>query len=194
VIGAALEAARAHPGAIALVFQDEASFYRQPTQAALWAGTGRRQPHLSWSHRKNILVRVAGTLDAVSGQTCFREAPRFTVDELLRFYRQVLAQYAARTLIYLVQDNWPVHFQARVEAFLQQHPQLQVLRLPTYAPRLNPVEKAWKWARQHLTHAHPYSDDFAEFRGQLTGCLAEIGAQPHEIRHYCGLDNLTIYS
>ena len=37
MIGAALEAARAHPQAIALVFQDEASFYRQPTQAALWA-------------------------------------------------------------------------------------------------------------------------------------------------------------
>jgi transposase len=194
VIGAALEAARAHPQAIALVFQDEASFYRQPTQAALWAGTGRRQPHLSWSHRKNILVRVAGTLDAVSGQTCFREAPRFTVDELLRFYRQVLAQYPAHTLLYLVQDNWPVHFQARVEAFLGQHPQLQVLRLPTYAPRLNPVEKTWKWVRQHLTHAHPYSDDFREFRAHLTGSLAEIEGQRAEIRHYCGLDNLKVYS
>jgi len=194
VIGAALEAARAHPAALAVLFQDEASFYRQPTQAALWAGTGRRQPHLPWSHRKNILVRVAGTLDAVSGQTCFREAPRFTVDELLRFYRQVLAQYANRTMIYLVQDNWPVHFHGRVQAFLLQHPQLQVLRLPTYAPRLNPVEKTWKWVRQQFSHAHPYSDDFGEFREHLSTCLTEMRAQPEVLRHYCGCDNLKIYA
>ena len=194
MIAAALREAQAHPGSIALLFEDEASFYRQPTQASLWAGAGRRQPHLPFSHRKNTLVRVAGTIEAVTGTTCFREAPKFTVDELLRFYRQLLTHYADRTMIYLVQDNWPVHFHGRVQEFLLQHAQLQVLRLPTYAPRLNPVEKTWKWVRQHFSHAHPYSDDFLRFREQLTSCLQAIGVQPLVIRHYCGFDNLKIFA
>lgn len=46
MISAALEHARLCPGPVVAVFQDEASFYRQPGQGWLWAWAGRQQPHL----------------------------------------------------------------------------------------------------------------------------------------------------
>jgi transposase len=194
VIGAALEHATRYPQQVRVLFQDEVSFYRQPSQARLWFGTGRRQPPLAWSQRANTLVRVTGTLDALSGQTQYLSASRINVKTLLRSYRELLAQYPQALLLYLVQDNWPVHRHREVLAFLAAHPRLQVLFLPTYAPRLNPIEKLWRWAKQNLCHAHPFCDDFTEYKRQLQALLAEAAASPAYIKHYCGLSSFKLYS
>lgn len=55
---------------------DEASFYRQPTQAWLWAERGRTQPRVRWSYRSNTVVRVASAVEAVEGRLVYRLACR----------------------------------------------------------------------------------------------------------------------
>ena len=175
------------------LFQDEASFYRQPSQARLLAEAGRRQPRMAWSHRSNTLVRVAGVLNALTGASDTMQAARITVPALLKSYRAVLDAYPEALMIYLIQDNWPVHNHPDVLHFLQRHPRLQVLWLPTYAPRLNPIEKLWRFAKQALCHAHPFCDDFNEFKRQLSLCLAEAAARPAYMLHYCGLDPSNVY-
>jgi len=189
-----LEHAAACPGRVVALFQDEASFYRQPSQGWLWACAGRQQPHLAWSHRSNTLVRIAGCLDAGTGQTLYHHAPHITVPELIRSYRELVAAYPEALLIYLIQDNWPVHFHPDVQAFLAQQPRLVLLRLPTYAPRLNPVEKVWRWLRQTLAHAHPFCDDFREFRRQLDAACRLAQDAPNDLRRYCGLHNAHLFS
>lgn len=176
------------------VFQDEASFYRQPSQACLFAPRGRRQPHMAWSHRSNTLVRAAGCLDAVTGHTLVLQAKKIDVPHLLESYRQLLAAYPEALMVYLIQDNWPVHFHEKVREFLAGHPRLQILRLPTYAPRLNSIEKLWKWTRQTLCHAHPFCDDFNEFKVQLRARFDEAAATPAAIAGYCGIHNSTIFA
>jgi transposase len=188
VIAAALEHAEHCPGRAVVLFQDEASFYRQPSQGWLWAWMGRRQPRMPWASRANTLVRLAGCLNAHTGDTHYLQASKITVPRLIESYRQLLAAYPEALMIYLVQDNWPVHSHPKVKAFWEAHPRLVVLFLPTYAPRLNPVEKVWRWLRQTLSHAHPYCDDFRQFKAQLARCLAESQACPAVIRRYCGLE------
>lgn len=175
------------------LFQDEASFYRQPSQASLWAWAGRQQPHLAWSCKSNTLVRIAGVLNALTGATQYLQASRITVKNLLRSYRQILQAHPQALMIYLVQDNWPVHYHPQVREFLAEHPRLQVLFLPTYAPRLNPIEKLWRWTRQHLCHAHPFCDDFRQYKEHLQGCLAEAAAHPDDMRRYCGLTTCNLF-
>ena len=51
-----------------MLFQDESSFYRQPSQGWLWAFMGRKQPRIRYSHRSNIRMRVVGFMDAVKGK------------------------------------------------------------------------------------------------------------------------------
>jgi len=149
---------------------------------------------MAWSHRSNTLVRIAGCLNARTGQTHFHHAPRISVAELIASYRQILQAYPDTLMIYLIQDNWPVHFHPRVQAFLAQHPRLIVLPLPTYAPRLNPAEKVWRWLRQTLAHAHPFSDDFRRFRRQLEAACVLAQALAHTIRRYCGLEKVQLFS
>lgn len=175
------------------LFQDEASFYRQPSQASLWAWAGRKQPRMGWSHRSNTLVRVAGVLNAVTGHSHTMQAAKITIPRLIASYREVLEAYPDALMIYLIQDNWPVHNHDKVLDFLAQHPRLQVLWLPTYAPRLNPIEKLWRWTRQTLCHAHPFCDDFNEFKRQLTQCLRQAADLPAYIKHYCGLNPSKIF-
>lgn len=176
------------------LFQDEASFYRQPSQGWLWSWAGRKQPRMAWSHRSNTLVRIAGCLNARTGQTLFHPAAHISVRELIRSYRQILQAYPDALMIYLIQDNWPVHFHLQVAAFLADNPRLIVLPLPTYAPRLNPAEKLWRWLRQTLCHAHPFADDFRHFRRQLEAACQQAQAIAHTLRRYCGLDNVKTFS
>jgi transposase len=193
VIGAALEHAASHSGAVVALFQDEASFYRQPTQASLWARMGRAQPHMLWSPRSNTWVRVAAVLDAITGQTYYRQASKITVPQLIKSYQQVLDAYPQALMVYLIQDNWPVHKHPTVMAFLARNSRLQVLFLPTYAPRLNPIEKLWRWAKQTLCHDHPFCDNFTDFKAQLGLCLDDAATKPAYIKHYCGLSSLNLF-
>lgn len=193
MIGAALQAAESHPGAVVALFQDEATFYRQPTQASLWGRMGRAQPHMLWSCRSNTWVRVAATIDALSGRILFRKAAKINISQLIKSYEQVLEAYPDALMIYLIQDNWPVHKHPKVMAFLTRNPRLQVIFLPTYAPRLNPIEKLWRWTRQTLSHAHTFCDNFTEFKAQLNACLDTAATMPAYIRHYCGLCSFKLF-
>jgi transposase len=172
---------------VVAVYEDEASFYRQPSQGSLLAQIGRRQPHMRYSAKSNTLVRIAGALNAVAGALHYRRASKITVPQLITFYQQLLDEYPQALMIYVIEDNWPVHFHDKVRAFLVRNPRMQVLRLPTYAPWLNPIEKAWKWVRQTLCHAHEFCDQFDEYKAALDEQMAEAIANPAMMLRYCGM-------
>jgi transposase len=166
---------------------DEASFYRQPTQAWLWAERGRSQPRLRWSYRSNRVVRVAAAMEAVEGRLVYRMAARITVNELIRYYRQLCQTYPDCPRLCVVQDNWPNHSHPQVREQLQRLGRVELVFLPTYAPSLNPEEKVWRWTKQRLVHAHPYCDDFREFKRQIAATLDDAGRQGRSLLKYCGL-------
>ena len=173
-----------------MLFTDEVSFYRQPSQAWLWAWLGRRQPRLRYSHRANTVMRVVGVLDALSAQVRVWDFPRVTADRLARCWKELGACYPQARKIYLVMDNWPVHFHAKVEAALASEPRIEVLPLPTYAPWLNNIEKLWRWVKQQVTHAHPWCDDFLQFKEQVLAEFHRLASGSPELKRYCGLDKL----
>jgi hypothetical protein len=59
--------ARGAPQRTVLLYEDEATFYRQPSQGWLWAHEGRRQPPMRYAHRANTRMRVLAFLDAATG-------------------------------------------------------------------------------------------------------------------------------
>ena len=51
-------------------------------------------------------------------------------------------------------DNAKIHKAAKVQQWLAAHPRFELLDLPTYCPRANPIERAFgdvhdKWTRNH---------------------------------------------
>jgi transposase len=172
-----------------LLFTDEVSLYRQPTQAWLWHWMGRKQPRLTYSHSANTVMRVVGVLDALTGRTVAWDCSSVTAERLARYYGQLGRLYPEARKIYLVMDNWPVHFHPKVTAALLRDPRIEVLPLPTYAPWLNNIEKLWRWVKARITHAHPWSANFNEFKEHVRAELRRTSGSP-QLRRYCGLDSL----
>jgi transposase len=172
---------------VIVLFTDEASFYRQPSQAWLWAWLGRQQPKLAYSHRSNTRMRVVGLLEASTGQVQSWDFPRVTAQALGQCWRQGTQRYPQARKIYLVMDNWPVHFHPKALQPLARDPRVEILTLPTYAPWLNPIEKLWRLAKQRVSHTHPWSDDFRLFRHHVTAELGRYFTGSQEVLRYVGL-------
>lgn len=180
-------AAAAASADVVTLFMDEASFYRQPSQGYLWAAMGRAQPKMRYSTRSNTLVRVAGFLNAVTGVVHAWDYGKVTAPRLRDCFLRVAQAYPHATRIVIVLDNWPVHFHPIVLQALARDPRLELAPLPTYAPWLNPIEKVWRWVRQHVSHAHPWSDDFLLFKAHLRQELDRLAHPSTELLRYVGL-------
>ena len=84
--------------------------------------------------------------------------------------------------MYVIQDNWSIHSHPDVLATLETLPRLEPVWLPTYAPWLNPIEKLWRWLKQHRLAA-----DWPALRQRVTAFLAQFAAGSDALLQYVGL-------
>jgi len=213
-VQAVLAEARASAGRVVALFQDELTYYRQPTLAWAYAEPGA-QPCAERSHQTNTATRVIGVLNPLDGQVDYWQGSRTSTDRLVAFYQQVRQAYPAAKRLYLIQDNWPVHFHPDVLVALeaQESPwpwkvpkhwptepsaaaqrrygalqlPIQLVSLPTYASWLNPIEKLWRWLKQEVLHLHRLADRLAELRASVNRFLDRFAAGSIELLRYVGL-------
>lgn len=202
-------------GEIILVYQDEVTIYRQPTISFAYALRGADEPLAERSHQANTITRYAATLDHCTGQVIFRRASHIGVKELVKLYQDLCRAYPGARVIYVVQDNWPVHVHPDVLVALQKQETpylsrgpanwptepsekakkawgelqlpIQLVPLPTYASWLNPIEKLWRWTKQEIVHHHRLANDLAAFRCKLDTFLAQFAGPSPELLRYVGL-------
>lgn len=96
-------------------------------------------------------------------------------------------RYPNHEKIYVILDNWPVHFHKRVTKFVKDNPRIELVPLPTYSPWLNAIEKVWRWVRQRLTHTHPWANDFRLFQEQVRSLFGTLDNGSVDILQYVGL-------
>ena len=113
-------------------------------------------------------------------------ASQIGIRALVAAYHRVAQVYADRETIYVVQDNWPIHFHPEVLAALRPQPlkwplhtpsnwstepspqtrhldlSIELVPLPTYAPGTNPAEKLWRWLKQDVLHLHRFAQPSSE--------------------------------
>lgn len=178
--------ARASSGRVVLLYLDELTYYRRPSVARCHQPRGGPGAPAEQGHGRNRKGRVIGALDALSGRLHHWQGSRAGARELVSFYRGLVGAYPGAEVIYVAQDNWPVHFLPAVQQGLSGTP-VRLLRLPTYAPWTNPVEKVWRKLKQELLHQHDYRDDWAGLQAAVGGWLAGAAADPGALRRYTGL-------
>jgi transposase len=199
-------------GRVVIAFADEFSFYRQPSLAPDYREAGgTHQPLARRSHRSDCSGRIIGGLNAVSGQTTSLIVSKVTLSQMVNFFRALRDAYPQAEVIYLVVDNWPIHYHPDVLAALepQQTPwdlnvpaswptepsrkakrlnlPIQLLPLPTYASWCNPIEKLWRWLKQELLHLHSYADDWQMLKQKIKEFLDRFREGSEELLRYVGL-------
>lgn len=207
--------AQTQPGQIVLCYLDEVTVGRQPTHAPDYAVRGGAPPICERSLKADTPSRLVATLDRRDGRVCFRPGTKITVPTLVAFYRELSAAYPEAERIYVVLDNWPVHFHPNLLVALEPqetpfpwprprswpdkptaeavrkwgrlHLPIQLLPLPTYASWLNPIEKLWRWLRQDLGHRHPWADELAALRAALHRFLTQFAAGSDDLLRSVGL-------
>ena len=148
---------------------------------------GRQQPRMRYHCGTNTAMKVVGFLNATTGAMHSEDTASVTTQCLAQSVSQLSDWYPEAETIYLVWDNLPNHKHATVTAALDKQPRVTLVWLPTYAPWLNPIEKAWRWLRQRITHAHPWCDDFRVFRDQVCAELSQLALGSDELLQYVGL-------
>jgi len=184
---ACLREAAAAPGEVVALFLDEMGYYRWPAPAADW---GPAAPAAPWRRRTvgtNSQWRIVGALNALTGQVSYLDNYIVGRQQLVRFYEQLATTYPAARRIYVVQDNWSVHEHPDVRAALATWPRLEVVRLPTYAPWLNPIEKLWRWLRQDVLKLHRLTADPTALRQRVRDFLDQFASGSHTLLQYVGL-------
>ena len=208
-------AARASAGRLIALYMDEVTYYRQPTVARAYEEAGPEQARAVRSHRANTPTRVVAGLDVVTGRVLYRQASHLGIRELVAFYQQVRAGYPEAERLYLIQDNWPIHFHPDVLVALEEQENpwpmyrprnwsleptpkavkrwgsldlpIQLVPLPTYASWTNPIEKLWRWLKQDVLHLHRLSDRLEALRHSVCCFLDRFAYGSQELLRYVGL-------
>lgn len=199
------------PESYTFLYLDELTYYRQPTLARAYEATGKSQPLAHRSHSSNTRSRVLGALNALTGQLSYRQRSRTDTACLAGFWYDLRRDYPDADTIYVVVDNWPVHFHPDVLAPLQAqdfpfpetlplHWQaepsarakvddlpIQLLCLPTYSSWLNPIEKLWRWLKQEVLHRHRHSDNWPALNQRVNQSLDGFSHGSTELLRYVGL-------
>jgi len=199
------------PKRFVFLYLDEMTYYRQPSVARTYEAIGATQGLARRSYNSNTRFRVLGALNALTGQVIYRQRSQVDRATLSLFWTQLADAYPLAETIYVVVDNWPVHFHPDALARLQ--PQefpwppyvpdhwpktpskravkdnlpIQLLCLPTYASWLNPIEKLWRWLKQDVIHMHRSSDNWPGLKQHVAEFLDQFDSDSEELLRYVGL-------
>jgi transposase len=137
-----------------LLFADELDIQLLPKSGYQWMPKGTQVEVLTPG--KNEKCYLAGAWDSRTGVVHSCIGPRKT-NALFRSLLDILeTRYPARRYdrIYVVMDNYKIHKAQAVERWLAVHPRFELLWLPTYCPRANPIERIFGDAHDKVTRNH----------------------------------------
>jgi transposase len=151
----------------ALLFVDELDIQLLPKTGYQGMPQGTQTEVLTAG--KNEKHYLAGGWDVRTGviHSCFGE--RKTNALFRQLLEMLQARYPARRYdrIYVVADNYKIHKAQAVQQWLAAHPRFELLWLPTYCPRANPIERAFGDTHDKVTRNHK--------RKRLRDLVADVG-------------------
>lgn len=137
-----------------MVFADELDIHLLPKVGAAWMRQGTQEEVMTpGTNEKHYL---AGALHLATGKLLYCLGPRKN-NGLFRDLLTLLdTTYPAPavTRIYVVVDNYCIHKAKAVTQWLASHPRFELLWLPTYCPRANPIERAFGDVHDKCTRNH----------------------------------------
>jgi transposase len=137
-----------------LLFADELDIHLLPKVGYQWMEKDTQLEVLTpGTNEKNYL---AGALDIATGHLLhcvwFCKTSGLFIDLL----KVIDGTYSARdyTRIFVVVDNYKIHKAKAVEQWMNANPRIELVYLPTYCPKANPIERAFGDVHDKCTRNH----------------------------------------
>ena len=173
---------QAQAGEIDLYYEDEVDLALLPGIMRCWSQVGHQRK--IETPRQNRKQYGAGLIHWVNGELHWATSDH--KDNAL--FRSVLGQLIEPGAChpgrkkYVVVDNYRIHFAKPVQAFLQAHrDEIELVCLPTYSPKLNPVERFWKHLRRKVTHNH-FFQTMEQLMDAVSSFFRDMAAAPDLVR------------
>lgn len=146
---------------VRLIFQDEARFGRMVRIRRCWAPSPKRPTVCNGYVRE--FVYVYGAVSPIDGELDWMICREMNTEKMTEFLAQVSAAHDNEFIVMVV-DGASSH----VSKDLAIPENIRLLRLPPYAPELNPQEHVWDEIREKEFPNRVYSD--------LTGVIRQLEA------------------
>jgi transposase len=142
------------PARATLFFADELDIHLLAKLGCEWMLRGTQREVMTPG--TNQKCYLAGALNFVTGRLLHlvgERKNRWLFIDLLRVIDRACPP-AKFTKIYVVVDNYGIHKARAVAAWLLQHPRFELVFLPGYCPRANPIERAFGDVHDKCTRNH----------------------------------------
>jgi len=163
-----------------LYYADEMDVALLPTISGRWMRRGQQTQ--VYTPGQNAKQYVFGAVNYITGALVWLPWTNKNNVGFRQLLNQVLALHANDTCsIVMVVDNFRIHQAKAVKAWLQSHrSQLRLYFLPTYAPRLNPIERVWRHFRRNVTDNY-FFRTMSRLMAAVEAFLSELAESPHVI-------------
>jgi len=102
-------------------------------------------------------VNIHGALCLENFDAPFVEVTKVNGDSSVALLAKIEARNPTKSTIHVIWDNAPYHKCEQVRAWLSRsNCRINLIRLPTYCPHLNPIERLWAVMHHYVTHNRFY--------------------------------------
>jgi len=137
-----------------LLFADELDIHLLPKVGYQWMPKGEAVEIVTPGvNQKRYL---AGALDTLTGKVIHCVAERKTALLFVELLKAIEQSYPMATYkeIFVVVDNFQIHKAKVVQQWLAAHSRIQLLFVPTYCPKANPIERVFWEVHDKCTRNH----------------------------------------
>jgi transposase len=164
----------------ALVFADELDIHLLPKVGYQWMPKGEVVEVVTPG--QNQKRYLAAALDHLSGRVISCIGERKMAGLFLELLKALDAAYPAKAYsrLYVVVDNFGIHKAKAVAEWLAMHPRIELLFLPTYCPKANPIERVFWEVHDKCTRNHRRKQ-IGQLVGDVEQHLAVNGPWPYKL-------------
>lgn len=165
---------------IQLYYADEMDVALLPTISGRWMRRGQQTQ--VFTPGQNAKQYVFGAVNYVTGALVWLPWTNKNNVGFRQLLKQVLALHEDEACsIVMVVDNFRIHQAKAVKTWLQTHrSQIRLYFLPTYAPRLNPIERVWRHFRRNVTDNY-FFRTMSRLMAAVEAFLSELAESPDVI-------------
>jgi putative transposase len=138
----------------ALFFADELDIHLLAKIGYEWMPKGTQKE--VWTPGTNEKNYLAGALNYRTGKLTATTGANKNRWLFIHLLQELDRAYPASRFrrIYVVADNYKIHRAKAVQQWLQEHPRFELVWLPTYCPKANPIERAFGDVHDKCTRNH----------------------------------------